>query len=247
MTSRKWFKHFSNASDGTMRLLIESGDQDAVFLYWVFLELLCAHEDPPNSGQAMIPWAVISKRSGFKVTRLRRLHAKIVQRSLLRCLHETETEIAFVCDKWRELQTSWGGKRKACADDLVGRSEKREERSEKIEIEKTKTLRARKRAECAFDLESVYNSYPTKKGKSRGMQRLAREIKTAEDFQALKDAVARYVQTDEVKRGFVKHWSTFANEWRDWTAPDAGTSAVAPGENKLDWDSFKERYANDIR
>lgn len=99
----------------------------------------------------------------------------------------------------------------------------------------------------SFDLESIYKTFPVKKGKSKGMQRLAREIKTAEDFEALKVAVSRYMQTEEVKRGFVKHWSTFANEWRDWTDPDAGSVSVQQEPIGTDWEFLRAKFGGQAK
>ncbi len=71
-------------------------------------------------------------------------------------------------------------------------------------------------------LEEAYKTYPAKKGKTRGFAKLKKEIRTETDFRNLLAAIEKYKKSDDVKRGFVKHFSTFAGEWRDWLDPDAG-------------------------
>lgn len=82
-----------------------------------------------------------------------------------------------------------------------------------------------------FDLDAAYQKYPLKKGKKKGMQKLAREIRTEADYQSLLAAIDRYSECSEVKKGFIKHFSTFAHEWTDWTDPDAGSSTVEAADN----------------
>lgn len=90
--------------------------------------------------------------------------------------------------------------------------------------------------ECAsvpkvlFDLEVIYTNYPRKLGKTRGLAKLKTAIKTQADYDDLTLAVANYskaIQGTETR--FVKHFSTWVTEWRDWVKPEAGS---APG--KLD-------------
>ncbi len=98
------------------------------------------------------------------------------------------------------------------------------------EEEKNNTKRTRSRTPVVspFDIQSAYESYPLKKGKTPGIQKLSREVKTQEDYDALLKAIERYKKSSEVQRGFIKHFSTFASEWRDWTTDDAGTSSITP-------------------
>ena len=77
-----------------------------------------------------------------------------------------------------------------------------------------------------FDFESLYKKYPLKKGKSRGLKVCEKEIKTQEEFISLQKAIDKYA-SDLVLRNtetqYIKHFSTFMNEWRDWAQDDAGS------------------------
>ena len=70
-------------------------------------------------------------------------------------------------------------------------------------------------------IEKLYlTHYPRKIGKSKGMKKLIKEIKTEKDFYLLEKAVKNYakhceVQNTEIK--YIKHFSTFVSEWKDWS------------------------------
>jgi hypothetical protein len=82
------------------------------------------------------------------------------------------------------------------------------------------------------ELEKIYREhYPKKAGKSRGLKYLAKDIKTPEDVASFGVAVRRYASSDEVIRGYVKHFSTFAHEWRDWLDQDAGKTVSGASIN----------------
>ena len=75
----------------------------------------------------------------------------------------------------------------------------------------------------------MYKTYPRKEGKTRGIKICLREIKTPADFQALQIAVSRYTQhvrKQATEPRFIKIFSTFMGEWRDWVEPDIGGMSV---------------------
>jgi len=69
-------------------------------------------------------------------------------------------------------------------------------------------------------LELVYKEYPNKEGKSIGLKKISKEIKSENDFLLFKKAVQNYalkVRTEKTEKKFIKHFSTFCNEvWRDY-------------------------------
>lgn len=74
-----------------------------------------------------------------------------------------------------------------------------------------------------FDLEEAYRRYPRKQGKSPGLKRLAPQIQTQEDYDNLLTAIDNYSRCETVKKGFIKLFSSFVGEWRDWIDPVNGT------------------------
>jgi hypothetical protein len=74
---------------------------------------------------------------------------------------------------------------------------------------------------CPFDIERVYSElYPLKKGKARGLEILRTKIKTEEDYRDFTRSVENYAlecKINGTEKKYMKHFSTFANCWTDYT------------------------------
>lgn len=85
---------------------------------------------------------------------------------------------------------------------------------------KENTIEHRKRysrVKSDFDLEKLYKEYPRKKGKTPGLKKLAKEIKTEADYLALAEAIKNYAADSAGKDAqYIQFFSTFAGQWRDW-------------------------------
>lgn len=90
-----------------------------------------------------------------------------------------------------------------------------------------------------FDFEIIYANYPRKEGKSRGFTLLKKQIKSSEDFEKLSIAINNYRKRCEEKRvesRYIKHFATFANEWRDWVDENHGaTESFATPTGRRSW------------
>jgi hypothetical protein len=66
------------------------------------------------------------------------------------------------------------------------------------------------------DLDPIYQQYPRKEGKTRGYAVLLKDCKRSElEFLAI--AVNNYAEAaSNTEPKYIKHFSTFAKEWRDW-------------------------------
>lgn len=77
----------------------------------------------------------------------------------------------------------------------------------------------------ARELEAVYQKYPRKEGKKKGMEILKREIKTPEDLALLDKAIEKFrdlMKTQNRPADKVMYFSTFMNSWRDPLDDDYG-------------------------
>lgn len=96
-----------------------------------------------------------------------------------------------------------------------------------------------------FDFEIAYNLYPLKKGKSKGIEKLKRDVKTPEDFELLKKSVInykKYLDRNKTDPKFIKHFSTFVGEWRDWIEViTTATPAQKMASNRHKDEMFEER------
>ena len=76
------------------------------------------------------------------------------------------------------------------------------------------------------DLDALYQAYPRKKGKSAGLKKLAKELKTPESVAAFGEALERFKshhRQESTEPRFIPYFSTFVSEWRDWLDPQTGT------------------------
>ena len=78
---------------------------------------------------------------------------------------------------------------------------------------------------AVLDFEKLYEKYPKKEGKGKGLIIAKRDINTLADFNLLETAIEKYsakCKKDRTESRFIKQFSTFMNSWRDWIEPDAG-------------------------
>lgn len=77
------------------------------------------------------------------------------------------------------------------------------------------------------DFEKIYSDYPRKQGKAKGIKKARAEIKTQDDLAMLAQAIQRYrdhCRNNKIEAQYIKHFSTFMGEWRDWLDPNIGTT-----------------------
>lgn len=87
--------------------------------------------------------------------------------------------------------------------------------------------------EIRRQIEKIYSDhYPLKKGKSKGVEKLSKEIKTEKDLADLMTAITRY-RAQLTDPQFAMHFSTFAGQWRDCLDENYGQTTIV----KIDWDS----------
>lgn len=79
-----------------------------------------------------------------------------------------------------------------------------------------------------FDFGSIYEKYPRKEGKARGLKICETQIKTDKEFSELGSAVAKYcehIKTNGVEARYIKHFSSFMACWRDFLDENFGTTS----------------------
>lgn len=69
--------------------------------------------------------------------------------------------------------------------------------------------------ECK-DFMGLWQQYPNKDGKKAAHRYFESSVKTERDKEDIKKALANYLQSEKVKKGFIKNGSTWFNNWRDW-------------------------------
>lgn len=115
-----------------------------------------------------------------------------------------------------------------------------QEKEKEKEQEKDQEKETEKEKESDLDFESLYQSYPLKKGKSQGIEKLKKLIKSGDDFNAFAKAIQNYtrdIQLRGTEAKYIKHFSSFVGTekiqpWKDWLDDDAGESIAVIAQPK---------------
>lgn len=84
------------------------------------------------------------------------------------------------------------------------------------------------------DIELLYAKYPRKEGKTKGMQKLQKQIKTKQDLADLAKAIDVYSKLSAGKeKQFIKHFATFASCWKDYLQEGIESDAGVVDENEI--------------
>ncbi len=67
--------------------------------------------------------------------------------------------------------------------------------------------------------EYIWQEYPKRDGKKSSLRNFNATIKNENDFLDLCKSVNNYLQTDTVRKGYIKNGSTFFNNWKDFIEP----------------------------
>jgi hypothetical protein len=118
---------------------------------------------------------------------------------------------------------------KGHASPLQGAKDKDKDKDKDKKKDKEQDKEKEKARARSFDFQAIYAKYPRKMGKQKGFEKLKRDVKTEAAFQALEQAVSRFVAHHAKARTegeFIPHFSTWVSSWRDWCDPETGTDVV---------------------
>lgn len=80
--------------------------------------------------------------------------------------------------------------------------------------------------------ESIWRRYPRPKGKKAAFRHFLASVKTDEDWRRINQALDNYLaelKRDHVETKFVRHASTWFNDWESWLVPDVKPVAGEDG------------------
>jgi hypothetical protein len=69
------------------------------------------------------------------------------------------------------------------------------------------------------DFDPIWKKYPNRQGKKSALRHFLATVKTLEDLSNICKSLDNYLQSGNVKNGYVKNGSTWFNEWQDWVEP----------------------------
>lgn len=74
-----------------------------------------------------------------------------------------------------------------------------------------------------FDFDSLHKLYPQKEGKKKGMEKLAKTIKTTKQYADFAQAMNNYISLCVMEgrdSKYMMRWKTFCNNWEDYVEVD---------------------------
>lgn len=205
---RGYFKHFNDSSGGdTLRLLAVKREYMAIALFWHLLEK-CNQQ---NSSKIEIETEVLRSHYNCRTATLVSCCEALCGASASVQFYKTDTKLHFQLVNYSEYQDLKSTKNPRKSDETAPIKDKR------LKI-KDKRLN-KKETDSLFEKEIlvVYEAFPKKVGKSKGLKILRRDVQDQEALTSLQKAIknyANYVSDSDPK--FIKHFSTWASEWRDW-------------------------------
>lgn len=82
--------------------------------------------------------------------------------------------------------------------------------------------------------EGVWKDYPNKDGRKAAEKHFYASVKSEKDYYDFTTAMNNYLETDKVKKGFIKNGSTFFNNWRDYIV----LNGIHKPKNELEPEKF---------
>jgi hypothetical protein len=87
--------------------------------------------------------------------------------------------------------------------------------------------------------------YPKKVGKTKGLEKLKKDVISEQDVLNFEKAVMKYKSHCEEKRieeKFIKQFDTFVTTWRDWLDPEVGSASISQAKSAGDlWLESRKR------
>jgi len=233
----KWFKHYSDNHRGqSIQYLLEEFGHTGPCCYYFLMEMCAEKIEYDASGQLVSKF----RFNEAMVRKLFRINRATFQ-SILKTFQELNLLSYKISDKFLEIEMP-------ILLNLLDRDMKkpRKERDQNAQLrrldkEEDKDIykEKEKEAECGSNepvifnsltkekiqeyLETIYQEYPRKEGKTPGMRVALRQIKNEEDLTNLAQSVENYAKRKKgVEKKYLLMFGTFMNQWRDWLDPNHG-------------------------
>lgn len=233
----KWFKHMAhaNADDKIVSIRAEFG-MWGVGCYWTLVELAAEQMEKHNERpRAVLTVAELCSLFGCKRNKLETFLKHL--QNVRGMNHEfTGNVVAIEVPKLLEIKDNYHKDLEATEKTLPSK-EVEAEAEEEVEEEKEKEY------STPAKFEIVWSRYPNRQGKKHALRHFLASVKTHTDFENIQKALANYCSSGNFKRGFVKHGSTWFNEWQDWLDPTEIMMKGNGGDSrkyKYDPDKYRE-------
>lgn len=206
---RGYLKHYNDATQGSsMQKAIAEKQYFKIILFWHLLELCNQHDSPKI--QVELSTLCISLR--VKLDKIQRELSELRSYFDGFTIENREKIVEIICHNYAEYQDLRSTNNQRKRDETAPIKDKR------LKI-KDKRYKKTNKKEFLFakEIEDLYREYPRKVGKTKGLEKLNKEITNQDDLANLKKAIKNYGwHVAGAESRFVKHFSTWVSEWRDW-------------------------------
>ena len=208
---KNYFRHsFGAHNDEKLVKIIEKYGMAGYAYFWIILEL-CGEQASENVPEKFI----FHQRTLLSnlLVRKDKLHSYLVTTTQLLLINATidGTIIELCIPNLAKYLGKYSNK------NTSNTPNKRKENKRKEKEIKTNDT------DLKFDFEALYQEYPLKKGKKKGIENCHKNIKTKERYNSLQQAINNYCSqcsTDGTVDQYIKHFSTFMNCWEDYLGYD---------------------------
>ena len=217
----KWFKHMSHAhSDDKLVSIRSEFGMWGIGVYWSIVERVAEQMKGDNS----IPVAVfdVNELCSFCGCKRNKLETFLKHLQNIRGMkwQRNGNIIKIEVSKLLEIKDNYHTDLEETTKQLPSK-EVEEEREEEVEKDSTS-----KPSENDFD--AVWKLYPNRQGRKAALRHFLATVKAFDDLTRIRDALRNYLDSANVKKGFIKNGSTWFNEWEDWIEP---TTEMMKGNN----------------
>ena len=238
----KWFKHYSGATNSeSLSDLIRDTGLAGYARYWLLLEHL-AHLFEGESVSFRVP--IENVRGLLRIRSWTELESFLERLTNVRGLdikrignvYEIKASILL------ELQDrDFKKARKDSAQSAPKIKNKDKELDKELDIDTDVIVSKNIAKSFKNEIEHIYaDLYPLKKGKTKGVEKLSKEIKSDEDLEKLKLAITNYSKTINDPK-YIKHFSTFASEWKDYLDANVGKAIVIQTKATAVFDTARDQ------
>lgn len=229
----KWFKHISDShNDPDLNVAWDKFGDKAVILFWITLELYAKEFDKNSADKD----GFIPITNWFHFQNQTRMKRKSIQNVLVffasknRILLKPDKDYVFIkIPKFIELADNYTRLRKyrkaqndnksiVISDNKMITSKEEEEDKEIYKESRVITRSPFLKRQDVF-FEGLWKRYPKRLGKKEAKRHFRGSVKTAKDYYSCKEALKNYIKHIRIngqETKFVKHGSTWFNNWQDW-------------------------------
>lgn len=200
----KWFKHHTDSlSDPFIEELMDNFSHAGYVAWFGLIEIICKENKNNLTGNLEISPVYLKRKLRISKTKLQQIFN----------FCQTNDKLLFDFSKEK-----WNFKFSKVAEIKDNYTKDLQETNKKVSIDKEKDKekenKIKKQKEEWFEI--IWKKYPVKDGKKYASKHFNTTIKNETDWNNINQALTNYLQSDRVKKGFIKNGSTWFNNWQDW-------------------------------